>query len=164
MPNALRLLLVLALLLLHGTGCETRTDDDSATLGDDDSSGDDDDSATLGDDDSASGEPALQLCDPIPPSDPFTLNSAAINGDNLELSVTYSGGCESHDFDLCWSGLVMTSLPPQVNISLIHENNNDSCDALPTEALSFDLSSLHPAASQGEIVIHFEGQTLNYTF
>ena len=92
------------------------------------------------------------------------LDAAVISSDNLEVVVSYGGGCEVHQFNLCWNGLVMESLPPQVNLSLIHEDNNDSCLAMLTEQLSFDLTPLQASASQGEIVIHFEGQTLNYTF
>ena len=60
--------------------------------------------------------------------------------------------------------MVLTSLPPQVNLTLVHDSNNDSCLAMVYESRSFDISSLQGAASQGEIVIHVHGQTLNYSF
>ena len=60
--------------------------------------------------------------------------------------------------------MVLASLPPQVNLSLVHDSNNDMCLAMVYEVRSFDISSLQAAASQGEVVIHVHGQTLNYTY
>ena len=152
--TASRLLILLCLLVVTALGC-------NPVLGDDDSTGNDD---SAGDDDSGSGAGTLQVCDPIPASDPFDLDAAIISGDNLDVTLSYGGGCEVHQFDLCWNELVMQSFPPQVNLSLIHEDNNDSCFAVITEQLTFDLTPLQASASQGEIVIQFEGQTLNYTY
>jgi len=131
-------------------------DDDDAT--DDAVDVDDDDD----DDDSGAGD-GLQLCSPMPSSDPFTQESASINGDALELIVSYGGGCEVHEFELCWGGEVMESAPPQVSVTVIHEDNDDSCLALLTEMLNFDLSPLQALVS-GEVIVHVGGESLNYTF
>jgi len=146
-------------------------DDDSADDDDDDSAGDDDDdSAGDDDDDSAgpSGDP-LQVCS-SGPTDPFWLGSAALTGDLLTLEVSSSGGCEDHDWFVCWDGLFMESFPVQADLTIFHDAHNDPCDAIVTETLWIDLVPLRDAwilaygSAPGEVVIHVDSATLNYVF
>lgn len=60
----------------------------------------------------------------------------------LRLTVTYSGGCAQHDFELCWEGEFLTSDPAQVHFWLLHEPHGDACKKLVTEERVFDLSPL----------------------
>jgi hypothetical protein len=143
----------------------TLSDDDDSTLSDDDDSAlSDDDDSTLSDDDDSANESSLNLCDPVPDSDPFELLSAAIVGDSLQLIVEYGGGCETHEFGLCWNGLIAESAPPQISLDLIHDANNDSCLALISESLEFDISLARKNLSGGEVIIHVGGESLSYTF
>ena len=105
-------------------------------------------------------------------SDPFTITSAAIVADTLLVDVQYGGGCETHVFSYCWDGLFAESEPVQIWTKISHDGNDDPCDALPMEALEFDLSGLKQAyqdayqTQSGEITVHLDdwGQSLAYVF
>ena len=73
-------------------------------------------------------------------SDPFALNSASVTGNVLTISVSYSGGCRSHEFVLTAAGSFQESSPVQLPIVLTHEDNGDPCEAYPTEQRRFDLT------------------------
>ncbi|CAD5273794.1 MULTISPECIES: hypothetical protein [unclassified Imperialibacter] len=72
--------------------------------------------------------------------DPFVIKKAVLNDSLLKVTVQYGGGCKKHDFKLVWDGTIDSSTIPAVaNFALIHDGNNDMCEALPTEELTFDL-------------------------
>ncbi len=75
-------------------------------------------------------------------SDEYSIDECDITDDDLQLKITYSGGCEDHEFDLLISPSFLESLPVQVSTLLMHNANNDSCDTLISEVISFDLNSL----------------------
>ena len=74
-------------------------------------------------------------------SDAFQLNSAAVNNDVLTASVSYSGGCRNHDFVLLARHAFQVTIPDsvQLKITLIHNANDDPCEASLSELLHFDL-------------------------
>ena len=73
-------------------------------------------------------------------SDPFALNSASVTGTVLTISVSYSGGCRNHEFDLTAAESFQESSPVQLPMVLTHEDNDDPCEAYPTEQRRFDLT------------------------
>ncbi|WPD22719.1 MAG: hypothetical protein SD837_21355 [Candidatus Electrothrix scaldis] len=76
-----------------------------------------------------------------PVGNDFTaIESAGLKGDKLILDVRYGGGCLNHTFQLNWDGEILKSIPPQVVLELSHNANGDSCKALVSERLQFDLS------------------------
>ena len=75
-------------------------------------------------------------------SDSFTINSANKDGDILEVSVSYSGGCLQHSFEVIWDGIVYTDPPCYMNLIITHNSNNDTCEALITETISINLKDL----------------------
>ncbi|MDX1494421.1 MAG: hypothetical protein R3253_10205 [Longimicrobiales bacterium] len=79
------------------------------------------------------------------PSDPLTLEEAAISGDVLEAAVHYGGGCRLHEIDLVAFHGWLESAPVQVDVLLSHEDNGDMCDALIMETRRFDLRPLAEA-------------------
>ncbi|MEM6533221.1 MAG: hypothetical protein AAF654_11380 [Myxococcota bacterium] len=81
-----------------------------------------------------------------PPTEPSSVKvtSAQISGDTLTVSVEFPGGCDSHRFDLCWNGGWTRSDPPRFGLWLVHETN-DICEALLSEALTFDLAPIESA-------------------
>jgi hypothetical protein len=81
----------------------------------------------------------LPLKDTTPHTDPFTIKSWTISGDYLKLTVSYGGGCKSHDFRLVWNQLAM---PPFPVIHLEHNANGDLCKALITTNLCYNISVL----------------------
>jgi hypothetical protein len=74
-------------------------------------------------------------------NDMFFISNAFVWEDVLTVSVQYSGGCKKHDFQLVWDGTYTKSLPPQISLFLIHNNNGDTCKAIVREELQFVLSS-----------------------
>ena len=73
-------------------------------------------------------------------TDPVTLNSVSIEQDTLIVSVSYSGGCEDHEFTLLAAEAFMETDPVQLRMSIAHNGNGDLCEAWLTEELRFDLS------------------------
>ncbi len=75
-------------------------------------------------------------------TDKYALNSATITDDTLNISVSYSGGCEDHQFTLVVSDAFLESFPVQLHVSLAHNANDDACEAYPTESYRFDLTPI----------------------
>ncbi len=75
-------------------------------------------------------------------TDHTNIQDAIVEGDLLMLDVVYGGGCEKHEFKLYgWKGITKSN-PPQAEIFLSHNANNDVCDALIYNKLTFDLTPL----------------------
>ncbi|MGB3543010.1 hypothetical protein [Rubrivirga sp.] len=70
--------------------------------------------------------------------DPYaTVGSVALEGDDLEVTVRYSGGCEEHSFQ--------TRTRPAdgfTEVWLTHDANGDACEAFITTTASADLEGL----------------------
>lgn len=96
--------------------------------------------------------------------------SASVSGDTLSIDVSYGGGCETHDFQICWDGLFLESEPVQVGLEVWHDAHGDACEAEISETLTFDLSPLKQAwqdgyqQESGTITIHTEAGSVTYTF
>ena len=75
-------------------------------------------------------------------TDEYALNSATITEDMLDISVSYSGGCEDHEFTLVASDTFLESFPVQLHVFIAHDANGDTCEAYPTENYRFDLTSI----------------------
>ena len=110
-----------------------------------------------------------------PKSEPSPLGSGAVSswsitGDFLDATFEYSGGCEEHDFQLCWDGSFMESWPVQVSLVAQDYGPLDPCLAFVTETRTFDLVTLRDAwidgygAPPGEIIVNMSGGSANYTF
>ena len=75
-------------------------------------------------------------------TDVFALNTATIDGDGLKVNLSYSGGCETHQFTLVASDSFLESFPVQLSIYIAHNANGDTCEAYPTEDYHFDLTPI----------------------
>lgn len=95
-------------------------------------------------------------------TDAYTINAATLQGDTLTINVSYSGGCETHAFTLVAEERFLESFPVQLRVSLAHNANGDTCEALITEALHFDLTPIKEAyqkgyqTDEGAIVLHLK--------
>ena len=90
------------------------------------------------------GDSSYVLITDLPPEvihlDHFTLEGIEITGDIITLDITYSGGCNDHDFSLFMSpAAFLESYPVQANLYLRHNGYDDACDALISEEVSFNL-------------------------
>jgi len=104
------------------------------------------------------GEPApnIQLVSIISPNEApqgyienFQILDASLNGNTLQMSVEYSGGCAEHQFKLAASPNTLEFRFHDYDVYLLHIDNNDQCDSILSEELTFDLSSLDVANSLG---------------
>ena len=77
--------------------------------------------------------------EPPPQTDPVMIQGFTIEGESISLEISYSGGCADHSFGLCYGSLGM-SAPPYAGVNLLHDANGDSCEALITQTLTFDLA------------------------
>ena len=75
-------------------------------------------------------------------TDAFALNTATIDGDILKVSLSYSGGCEAHQFTLVASEAFLEPFPVQLHVYIAHNANGDPCEAYPTEDYHFDLTPI----------------------
>ena len=95
-------------------------------------------------------------------ADAFELTAAAIAGDTLAVTVSYSGGCRDHQFTLVASASFLESLPVQLEVALAHNANGDSCEAWLTEEYLFSLVPIRERfqdqyQESGRIVLRLEG-------
>ncbi len=114
----------------------------------------------------------ILVCDPGAPQDGQNVNSVTIENDVLLVEVAYGGGCETHEFGLCWDGAFAESDPVQISTFIAHDGHDDPCDAFPSEQLAFDLVPLKTAwqegyqTESGTIEIHLDGwgESILYSF
>lgn len=103
--------------------------------------------------------------------DPYTVEGASIDGASLAVTASASGGCEEHDWTLCWPDQSFAeSSPVQARLELLHDDHDDPCDAIITEDLVFDLSPLarawHDAygPGAGEMIVVIGDEHLPWAF
>lgn len=72
----------------------------------------------------------------------FDVESMEIIDSKLMLNVSYSGGCEAHEFNLYSKNEYAKSYPPQLSLFLEHIDNGDNCRARIYKDLIFDLSGV----------------------
>lgn len=82
-------------------------------------------------------------------TDAYTINAATLRGDTLTVNVSYSGGCEMHVFTLVAEERFLESFPVQLRVSLAHNANSDTCEALLTEDYHFDLTPIKEVYQKG---------------
>jgi len=88
------------------------------------------------------------------PKDPFILDSLAINGDCLDLTVHYGGGCEIHEFQLTELPAYGASSYGMLPVLLLsHDANNDMCEAWIQDYTSFNLSELQNQEADSTLFI-----------
>ena len=94
-----------------------------------------------------------------------SINAAEIEGDVLTLTLNYHGGKGMHSFDLYFNGIIMKSMPPQVNLFLKHTHTQENCEKLITETVSFDIKKLQ-MGDTGTVIIRLPGfnERLEYTY
>ena len=53
--------------------------------------------------------------------DNFYLRSAEVVDSVLQVTVSYSGGCQEHSFELIWPEAIILIFPPQFDVILLHD-------------------------------------------
>jgi hypothetical protein len=68
-----------------------------------------------------------------------------VDGDRLDVTVRYGGGCREHEFALLVNPAFLESYPVQMHGVLAHDAKADACRALIQKTLQFDLNPLQRA-------------------
>ena len=110
------------------------------------------------------GDGFLPNCFDLDPSDNFDIVAAQIVGDELVVEVGYSGGCEPHDFTLCFDSIVLDT--QYWNLAIDHDAHGDSCEAFIMESRKFDLTPLQQTGpSPFEFfLLGFVGDSFTYEY
>jgi hypothetical protein len=74
-------------------------------------------------------------------SDDFSIRKVTREKGKLTIDVSYSGGCQEHDFEVVWDGVVNLSNPRIVNLMLKQNSHDDTCEALVEDKIEIDLKS-----------------------
>lgn len=78
----------------------------------------------------------------IEKSDPFTIDTIEIRGNIMYIDVTYSGGCEAHEFSVIGSPFIAKSMPAIRGVQVLHNANSDSCEGLKKAKLEVYIDDL----------------------
>jgi len=117
-------------------------------------------------------KPTEQICEQIVfksdlkdvRKDPFRLLAVTLDGDCLELKVSYSGGCEGAEFQLYYQTVINKKPPPSV-IAILGFTDNDNCRSIVEKTLSFDLSAAQQKGyDQVQILLGGWVQPVNYSY
>ncbi|MCG6186057.1 NigD1/NigD2 family lipoprotein [Maribellus maritimus] len=74
--------------------------------------------------------------------DPVFIHEAFVDGDCLQIKLSYSGGCQEHTIDLARMHPWVTGSSNIPTLEIRHNANGDMCEALFTKELRFDLTPL----------------------
>jgi hypothetical protein len=110
--------------------------------------------------------PAVDVCDTTP-IDSVDVDAVSVLGDVLTVTVSYSGGCGTHDFEACWNGGWIKTLPLGVDLAIVHDGNGDACRQYITADLEYDLADLGDEAvaafpSTTEVILHVDDLDVSY--
>ena len=72
-------------------------------------------------------------------SDFVTLEALRVDGDELVLDISHSGGCGEHRYSMCWNGTFGTGIMPEAPMKFSHNTPGDPCEAMITKTLRFSL-------------------------
>lgn len=117
------------------------------------------------DDSSVTTEPRedFSACDASAGDDKEVV-SASTDGRYLIVGFAYGGGCEDHDFVLCWDGEFSEDTPASIQVSFFHDANGDTCDMfVKNDERNWDLTPVREAyedafdVDSGTVIVEVEG-------
>lgn len=121
-------------------------------------------------DDQACLPPPVMECGAPGPGDAYFFDDVFVTGDILTLSVSYGGGCGTHDFVSCWSGVFAESNPVQTDLEVVHFAD-DPCEAIEAQDVQLDLAPIRDAwnasfgPGSGTVVVQLAGYgPVDYSF
>jgi hypothetical protein len=74
--------------------------------------------------------------------DPFEVTAHRLSGDVLQVDLSYSGGCQTHEFEGLIGTSVLESAPPQMVGRITHDDRDDPCDSIVSGTIALDLTPL----------------------
>ncbi len=100
-------------------------------------------------------------------SDPITVDAVEIRRNIMYIDVTYTGGCEDHDFQVIGSDATAKSFPAIRSVQLIHKANGDTCKEIKKVKLEVyieELAEQKVAGSQIYLVVEGWKDRILYEF
>jgi hypothetical protein len=94
-------------------------------------------------------------------SSPTKIDSIYYDNKELHLYVSFSGGCEIHEFSLIGHIPVMKSLPPKRNVFLIHNSKSDTCRELIKTELVFNIENMINDFPNSGIILLLDGISID---
>jgi hypothetical protein len=97
------------------------------------------------------------------PHDFYQFERMSLDGDVLELDITFGGGCAEHAFALLVDPAMMESHPVQMRGSLAHDAHGDPCRALLSRTLVIDLGPVKDLwrrsyqRQSGTVILNIDG-------
>jgi hypothetical protein len=96
---------------------------------------------------------------------PFSITFVEQRGDFFAFSVSYSGGCGEHGFDLVSRGDFTATYPPEVRITLQHDNRGDRCRGRVDERRYFDMSNLkYQGTNKVKLILTNTNETFEFNY
>lgn len=99
------------------------------------------------------------------------VDSLALDGDALDVGVSYGGGCAEHFFATCWPAQAFGAFDPvQARLDLSHWSDEpETCDGWSSEVITVDLEPLKQAyidvyGGSGTIIVNLGGYSVEYSF
>lgn len=86
-------------------------------------------------------------------NDYYVINQVSFQDKLLNLNISHSGGCEQHHYDLYVDPMICGTPPIFYSIRMIHQANDDPCEAWITKDLCFDLDLLYEGTASELISI-----------
>jgi hypothetical protein len=77
--------------------------------------------------------------------DPIQIRGGVLRGNQLELTVSHTGGARTHGYQLAWRGGFLETFPVQTGLTLSHNAHGDRAEAMVTKKLSIDLTPMRDA-------------------
>lgn len=96
---------------------------------------------------------------------PVTIKHVEQVGEFIMIDVSYSGGCEEHEFDLISDGNFSATYPTELEMILVHNANGDRCRSVVDQRLYFDLTPFqYSGTSQVRLILNNTNKTLDYFY
>lgn len=87
-------------------------------------------------------------------NDPFTIDTAYMEGNKLIVKAHFGGGCADHNFELIGSPAIAKSYPAIRAIQLVHHSNQDRCKAILRKTIEADVATLTDSQREGHVIYY----------
>ena len=94
------------------------------------------------------------------------MEAIEVEGETVRLEISYTGGCETHLFELVARDWRVRCGSLEVELWLAHDAYGDACKAIMYEQLQFSLQPLIAACRQelaqarGAMTLHIDGRVV----
>ncbi len=95
---------------------------------------------------------------------PYIIKSIQLFENEIQIKISYTGGCKTHDFQLVVNRNSISKLTKDINLNLSHNDNDDRCKRIVNEKLAFDLSPLlqliYPQDLKNDTKLFIDGRSV----